>query len=83
MIPQKPTHVRERPCRQVTWKGKNCHDLPSLVDDRGVVSTEWVPTAEELTQLLRGAPIILWQHTGGHPLQPQSCSVGRVPGGED
>lgn len=83
MIPQKPTHERERPCRRVTWKAKDAHDLPSLVDDKGLVSTEWIPTAEELEQILRGAPIILWQWTGNKPLQPQSCGVGEVPGGVD
>lgn len=84
MTPQAPTHSREH-ARLKIWKGdgKEVQDLPTLEDPDGVVTSEWVPTAEELEAIMRGAPIIVWQWTGGRRLQPQACSVGPVPGGTD
>lgn len=49
--------------------------LPASVDARGVVMTEWEPTAEELDRLLSGGRIRLWVHTFRQPLQPLSIDV--------
>lgn len=49
--------------------------LPASMDAKGVVMTEWEPTAEELDRLLSGGRIRLWVHTFGQPLQPVSVEA--------
>ena len=49
--------------------------LPALVDDNGVVMTEWVPTDEELHRMVCGGRLRLWIHTFKSPLQPVRLEV--------
>ena len=56
--------------------------LPLSIDEKGAVTTEWEPTAEELDKLLCGGRVRLIVHTfdpllgaPGHCLQPVSLDV--------
>ena len=52
--------------------------LPALVTPDGKVASQWLPTPGELALLNLGVPVTITIWTGGHPLQPQSISVGGV-----
>lgn len=53
--------------------------LPASVDDDGCVMTEWLPTAEDLANLMNGGHVRIWLfHTGvdqGRPLTPMAVET--------
>ncbi len=51
------------------------HPLPASIDDKGIVMTEWEPSAEELDKLLSGGRVRLWVYTFNNPLQPVMVEV--------
>lgn len=49
--------------------------LPALVDENGVVMTEWVLTEDEVQRMVCGGRLRLWIHTFKSPLQPIRLEV--------
>lgn len=75
MIPIQP-QLREG-CRLVIFGASQPEylPLPAVVNDSGLVMTEWELTPDELQMIFMSGRIKLWIYTGNDPLQPVRLEV--------
>lgn len=81
MIPVIPTlHVGAH-LMMIVEEQEDFQTLPASVGPDGLVMSEWQPTPEELSHLIMGGRVRLWQQTCGEPMQPINLEVTEpVPG---
>lgn len=79
MIPVPPSSCADADTRVVFAKNQAEYvPLPATISPEGIVTTEWEPNAEELSELLNGGRVRILLHTFNQPLQPLRVDVAEA-----